>query len=224
MSHGPDHHIEEAEHAAHAGHRPFDRMVIMTVAIVAAVLACVTLFAHRAHNDTLRLQGEAIRMESQAGAFHTKASNMWAYYQAQNNRQHQYKALAKLVDFLPTREDADSKKKQQETVGYWKKQVKKYEETLDKLQKEARHLDEQSEEYHHKAEEKLVESHHAHAVADRLDYGELGVEMSLVLCSLAVLTRRRGFWYAGLAFCAVGVLVALSGMLGLGIDSGGGHH
>jgi hypothetical protein len=197
-------------------------MVIMTVAIVAAVLACVTLFAHRAHNDTLRLQGDAIRLESEAGGFHTQASNMWAFYQAQNIREHHYRALADLVEFLPTRDDA--KDKQSKAVGSWKSQVKKYEKNLPDIKAKAEDLDKKSDKYHHKAQEKLAESHHAHAIADRLDYGELGVELSLVLCSIAVLTRRRGFWYAGLAFCAVGVLVALSGMLGLGIDSGGGHH
>ena len=41
------------------------------------------------------------------------------------------------------------------------------------------------------AKEKLAESHHAHAIADRLDFGELGVEISLVLCSIAVLTMCR---------------------------------
>jgi len=222
MSHGPEHHIEEAEHAAHAARDPFDRQVIMTVAIVAAVLACVTLFAHRAHNDTLRLQGDAIRLQSEAGGFHTQASNMWAFYQAQNIREHQYKALADLVEFLPTRDDA--KAKQDKTVGYWKGQVKKYEKNLPGIKAKAESLDAKSDKYHHKAEEKLAESHHAHEIANCLDFGELGVEISLVLCSIAVLTKRRGFWYVGMACCLVGVLVALSGLLGLGIDPGGGHH
>jgi hypothetical protein len=221
MSHGPDHHIEEAEHAAHASHSPFDRRVIMTVAIVAAVLACVTLFAHRAHNDTLRLQGDAIRLESQAGGFHTQASNMWAFYQAQNIREHQYRALTNLVEFLPTRDDARAK--QAEAVTSWKKQIAKYETNLPGIKAKAEQLDHKSEEYHHKAEEKLDESHHAHAIADRLDYGELGVELSLVLCSIAVLTRRRGFWFVGMACCLLGVLVAVSGLLGLGIDASGHH-
>ena len=59
MTHGPDHHIEEAEHAAHAAHHPFDRLVAMTIAIVAAFLACATMLSHRAHTRTLQLQMEA---------------------------------------------------------------------------------------------------------------------------------------------------------------------
>jgi hypothetical protein len=37
-----EHHLEHAEHAQHAAHDPFDRRVTMTIAIIAAMLACVT--------------------------------------------------------------------------------------------------------------------------------------------------------------------------------------
>ena len=42
---------------------------------------------------------------------------------------------------------------------------------------------------------------------------ELGVELGLVLCSLAVLTKRPPFWYSGLTAAAVGVLLAGSAFL-----------
>jgi len=54
-----EHHLEHAEHAQHAAHSPFDRRVTMTIAIIAAMLACVTLLSHRAHNETLALEIEA---------------------------------------------------------------------------------------------------------------------------------------------------------------------
>ena len=44
--------MEHAEHAVHAAHDPFDRRVSMTIAIVAAALACITMLSHRAHNAT----------------------------------------------------------------------------------------------------------------------------------------------------------------------------
>ena len=46
-----------------------------------------------------------------------------------------------------------------------------------------------------------------HHLGDRYDMAELGVEIGLVLCSLAVLTKRRGFWYAGMLCGAVGVVL-----------------
>src|SRR5438309_9628107 len=74
-------HIEHNQHAAHASH--FDRRVAVSMAIIAALLATVTLLSHRAHNATLRFQSEA-------NIFQTKASDEWNYYQAKNNRDHAY--------------------------------------------------------------------------------------------------------------------------------------
>src|SRR3954464_15383718 len=84
MSHGPEHQIEHAEHAAHAVHDEFNKRVTMSIAIVAAVLACVTMLGHRAHNETLRLQGEALRHQTLANVKSTEAANKWAYYQSKN--------------------------------------------------------------------------------------------------------------------------------------------
>src|SRR3954464_11435396 len=91
MSHGPEHQIEHAEHAAHAVHDDFNKRVTMSIAIVAAVLACVTMLGHRSHNETLLLQGkalaiqgEALELQTQASIQSTKAANKWAYYQNKN--------------------------------------------------------------------------------------------------------------------------------------------
>src|SRR5262245_51478194 len=83
MPHGTEHHLEETEHAQHAAHDPFDKRVAMTMAIVAAVLACVTMLSHRAHNRTLQLQLKA------TDEF-TMASNTWNQFQSQKNRQYLY--------------------------------------------------------------------------------------------------------------------------------------
>src|SRR6185295_3347512 len=84
MSHGPEQHIEHAEHAAHTTHDDFNKRVTMSIAIVAAVLACVTMLGHRAHNETLRLQGEALQLQTQANLESTNAANKWSYYQTKN--------------------------------------------------------------------------------------------------------------------------------------------
>src|SRR5260370_33987999 len=82
MSDGTEHHLEHAQHTQHAAHNPFDRGVAMTMAIIAAVLAGVTLVSHRGHTETLRLTSEAT-------TFHTKASDEWNLYQAKNIRNHE---------------------------------------------------------------------------------------------------------------------------------------
>src|SRR5437868_1293746 len=167
MSHGPEHHIEEAEHAQHAAHSPFDRSVTMSIAIIAAVLACVTMLGHRAHNETLRLQGEALRTQTEGGIAHASAANKWALYQAQNIRDQQYRALLEIINIVATKPDSEDRRKSAEQK--WNKQVAGYAEKLPKWKKEAEELTAKGEEYQKAAKEKLEESHVVHLRGDRFD-------------------------------------------------------
>jgi hypothetical protein len=46
--------------------------------------------------------------------------------------------------------------------------------------------------------------------ADRFDGGEGLIEIGLVICSLTLLTKRRGYWFTGMVIGAGGVLFALT--------------
>jgi len=213
MEHTPEQHIEHAEHAQHAAQNPFDRKVTMSIAIVAAILACITMLGHRAHNATLLLQGEAIQLQTLASVRHSEESNKWNYYQAQKFRSHMYQANLEMLTEL--NRAVGKEKTSSAAVERWKKQVQKYESRFDAEKAKAEELDKEVKHLQAEAQSKLKESHHAHARSDRFDYGELGVELALILCSIAVLTKRAGFWYVGLLCCVVGALVALTGVLNL---------
>lgn len=201
MSHGTEQHLEHAEHAQHAVHDPFNRLVAMTMAIVAAVLAGVTMMSHREHNDTLRLQTEA-------NIHHVKASDQWSYYQAKKNRQYLYEAAADVLGVIPKdATNTQAAEKMNKLAADWKqKKIDKYKEESEEIQKKAK---EEVEE----ANLLQKESEHAHHRADRYDWGELGVELALVLCSIAILTKSRPFWYSGIGFGLLGLGVALSALL-----------
>jgi len=180
---GTAEHLEHIEHQQHAAHSPFDRRVAMSMAIIAAALAAVTMLSHKAHNETLLYQ--------------TKASDQWTFYQAKNIRQHEYEAFLLLLGSLAR--DPAKEATAKEAEDKWTKQVKKYETELPKMQEEAQELEHQS--------------HVKHDMAARFDLGELGIELALVFCSLAVLTKRLGFWYSGIAVGLVGGVIALTGFL-----------
>src|SRR5262249_12929963 len=191
MSHGMEEHLghaEHAQHAEHAVHDPFFRRVAMTMAIVAAVLACVTMLSHREHTETLRLQNEAT-------INHTRASDQWAYYQAKKNREYFYDVSGDILE--PVSNKTENSKTLLAKAEDWKAKAKKYEEDAAKIQADAKELGD-------RAAELQKESQHAHHRADRFDLGELGVELALVLCSLAVLTKRPQFWFAGIGFGILG--------------------
>jgi len=227
MSEGTEQHLEHAEHARHAAHDPFDRRVAMTMAIVAAVLACVTMLSHRSHNETLRLQSdslgiknEAIRFQSQANILHTRASDQWSYYQAKKNREYMYEGMA--AQLALTAKDAsrsDAGEKAARQIARWQKTAAIYKKDAAKIQKDAEGLAREAIENQAKAGEKLEEaeqrvedSHKAHHSANWFDYGELGTELSLVLCSIAVLTKRRSFWHTGMGIGIVGAVIASGGL------------
>ena len=56
------------------------------------------------------------------------------------------------------------------------------------------------------------ESDHKHHQTNFFDLGELGVEMALVLSSVAILTKRPGYWYGGIAVGVVGMISVVVGL------------
>jgi hypothetical protein len=247
MSHGPEHHMEHAEHAVHAIHDAFNRNVTMSIAIVAAVLACVTMLGHRSHNETLRLQGEALglqgeslglqgealELQTKSSIENTRAANKWAYYQTKNMFHLESKITLDLLKVLAINES--SKDELKKIRGMYQKNVEKYDEKLPEIEKEAHAIDRKSEELMQDSQAKMKEaqwkmkesdstvekSHIEHKKAERLDYGELGLQFGVVLCSLAILTRSKGFWFGGVVSSLIGALVAMTGQFSLFM---GGHH
>ncbi len=199
MSHGPEQQIEHAEHAAHAVHDDFNRKVTISIAGIAALLACVTMLGHRAHNETLQLQNESGRMA-------TEATDAWNLYQTKNIRSFQARLMLNQMKIFAAKDGSGA---DTEIVGKeYQDEVTKYAEKLPELQKKA-------EAFVEKGKEFAKESHEAHKRADRFDFGELGLQLGVVLCSLAILTRSRTFVYVGLVAALIGCLVALTGLLGL---------
>jgi hypothetical protein len=202
-------HLEHIEHTQHAAHDPFNRNVAMTMAIVAAGLACVTMLSHREHNETIQLLSEASILNSEANSLHTQSADQWAYYQAKNIRKHNYDALKSLVAIVANAPGSEDERRRAEKD--WNDQLHKYnKEDLPKHMSEAQELRKQAEEHEKQALEKQHESHAAHGKGDRYDLSQLAVELALVLCSIAVLTKRTSFWMAGMASGIVGALVAAS--------------
>lgn len=199
MPHGTGHQLEHAEHAQHHAHDPFDRRVAMSMAIVAAVYACVSMLSHRAHNETLKLH-------IMANDDITEASNKWGYFQAKKNREYMFAADAALL--AVTAKDSsnpEAASQAEKQIADWKRKADDYKKDSKAIEDEARELGEKAKEKDHQAEA-------IHHRVDRLDYGGLGLELALVLCSIAVLTKQRGFWFSGVSVGLIGAVVAISSL------------
>src|SRR5215470_5751033 len=153
MTHGPEHHIEHAEHAVHASHDEFNKRVTMSIAIVAAVLACVTMLGHRAHNETLLLQGEALRIQGEALQFQTlatresaNAGKQWQYYGTKNLFNFESKVMVDQLS-LQSPTDQNAITNLAALTKKYKGIVAKYDDKLPEMEKKGNDI------------EKLVEEH-----------------------------------------------------------------
>jgi hypothetical protein len=236
MPEGTEQHLEHAEHAQHAAHDPFNRRVALTMAITAAVLAAVAMLSHRTHNATLLYQNEATmyhtRASDQWNYYQTKKQRGYTkedfaeegrfiHYATKDDRPLKLDNVQDQEDGAgpstsgtngAKSKDAQADKKKKKGKGpvdpaqlpaYWKNQAATYVKEAEGIQKKAEGLEKQ-------AEEKKAESEHMHHRAERLDLGHLGLEMGLVLCSIALLARFKGFWLAGIAVGVVGAFVSFS--------------
>jgi hypothetical protein len=217
-----EHHLEHAEHMPHAALNPFDRQVAMSMAIIAAALAGVTLLSHRGHNDTLSLETEANILHTRANIDHTRASDMWGFYQAKNIRSHEFQAYLMLAEFMPG--DPAKASVKDKALKYWNDQVAKYEGgkgpdagpgELPEIMREARKLEDEAQVLQKEAESKENESHLVHHSVNWIDFGHLGLELALVLCSVAILAKLRSFWYSGIGVAVLGAGLAFYGVYAL---------
>lgn len=110
---------ELQEHAEHA-QGPFDKRVAATMAIIAAVLAVVSVLGHIATTEELLNQ--------------QKASDQWSYYQAKSIRRYQSEVARDL--FTSMKNDTLSEQ--------YTKNAEKYRKDDEDIQKQARELEDES--------------------------------------------------------------------------------
>ena len=77
---------QELAEVSEQAHGKTGRAIGLTMAVVAALLASVTLMGHRLHTE------ETVQQ--------TKAADGWAFFQAKNGRFHMYAADAKLAELI----------------------------------------------------------------------------------------------------------------------------
>src|SRR4029077_3112549 len=82
----------------------------------------------------------------------------------------------------------------------------------DRFRQQAALYDKRRQELRTQAEELEAEVGHEERRANRFDFGEVLLEVGLVITSITLLTRRRSFWHLGLVISVFGVLIAATGI------------
>src|SRR6202795_2674729 len=124
-----------------------------------------------------------------------RASDQWSYYQAKNIRRHNYEMGVDLLSLVEFKDKAQADK------------------VREKYQKEAERYTKEQAEIEEQAKDLEKESAISQRKADRFDLGEVFLEIALVISSLALLSRKRFYWFLGLISGVAGLGIAVTGML-----------
>lgn len=157
---------------------PFEKMVALTIAIIAVVLSFVENHGDNAKTDAIVKTNEA--------------SNRWAFYQAKSLKGNLAESTSELLSLLAPADAAAAKVKQE------------------KMEKEVARYDEEKKKIRTEAEAFQKEASEALAINDRCDEGSLLLQISVVLCSVAILTRWKPVFLVGVILGAGGAVVGIS--------------
>ena len=116
------------EHAEHAREHPDLAPVTLTMAVLAVLVATVSLLGHRTHTEEVILQN--------------KVTDQWAYYQAKNIRRHNDELFADLTTIVASK-DAEAAAKLHEKyraeADRYKDDQKELDAKTHELEKDADH-------------------------------------------------------------------------------------
>ena len=116
---------EMHEQAEEARRNPSLKPVSLTMAVVAVLLAVVSLLGHRAHTEAVLAQA--------------KASDQWAFFQAKSLRRHNYEIFAEQMSILALKDPA----KAEEAKEKYTKQAERYRDEQKEIEAEARKLEQE---------------------------------------------------------------------------------
>ena len=122
------------EHAEHGKHNPDLAPVTLTMAILAVLVAVVSLLGHRSSTEEVILQN--------------KVTDQWSYYQAKNTRLHTDELFADLAGVVAAR-DPEGAAKVQEKV---RAEVERYKDEKKELEARAREFEQEFDRTHHKTD------------------------------------------------------------------------
>ena len=127
---------ELQEHHEHAAHNPSMRPVALTMAILAVLVAVVTLLGHRASTESVLAQA--------------RASDNWAEYQAKRIRQNDTALTTDLLSTLPVTDKAAAdalKARYAQHTAQWDSDLKEGSDKAREQEAEGRHAEREADRF-----------------------------------------------------------------------------
>jgi lipopolysaccharide export LptBFGC system permease protein LptF len=175
---------EEAHEKARErkGHAPWLKWLALSTALFAVLAAIASLKSGQLANKSLLLMNEATLKQAQA-------SDAWSYYQAKGIKQIVRDSEADLMTASHVPADLVTKNHDE---------AERYRVEQEKIQEEAKGLEQEREELQDKSRHDL-ERHHTFAYAVTI------LQVAIGLSAIAALIERRSIWLFGLVCGIVGI-------------------
>ncbi|MBV8833639.1 MAG: DUF4337 domain-containing protein [Acidobacteriaceae bacterium] len=167
---------EEVREHAEQARDPFDKIVAACMAIIAALLAVVSVLGQHYNTEELLHQ--------------QKASDQWAFSQAKDIRR--YIASAELDSLVQIHADG-------KVLARYAEDAKKYDKQHADIQEAAKEFEKERDESGRRA--------------SKFHFGEVFLELAIVLSSLAILSKRRMLFLGGLGSALIGLVWAGVGFI-----------
>ena len=125
-----------------------------------------------------------------------EAANQWAYYQSKSLKQNLWETEARLLTILQPAGDVAPR---DAAIAKASLEVKRHESEKETIKAEA---------------EKLVAAaEHNSKINTRCGYAALGLQLAIVVCSVAILSKWRPFWFIGITLGILGAVIGLTTLL-----------
>jgi hypothetical protein len=161
----------------------FERRSAVTVAVLAALLAFVSMYSSGSGSD------------AQMAA--TKASDEWSYYQSKSVKEHTFQVDRDLAAVLAP--SAVDEAKRAAFIDNCNKQAAKYEKEKDEAKAKAQDFEKQIDD--------------ANRSGSRFGLGALLLQIAIVITSVSLLVRRFGIWLLGMLLGLTGAWIGIAPLL-----------
>jgi hypothetical protein len=170
---------------------PFSKQVAITIALLAVVLAVIESKGDNAKTDAIIKTSEA--------------ANRWGYYQSKSIKQNLYETELEILSHLKPGVSAAGTVDPEATA---RRQA--LTASIDKAAATAKRYDSEKGDIKKEAEQFEAAADANGKINDRCDHAALALQIAVVICSVAILSRWRLFWYIGLGLGVAGALIGMS--------------
>ena len=167
----------------------FGKKVAITIAMLAVTLAVISSKSDNAKTDAILKTNEA--------------SGQWGYYQAKSLKQNLCETEGRLLTLLPSPADLNQLNPDPEARK----------KAIAKAEAEAKRYAEEKEEVKREAEKLVAAAEHNSKINDRCDHAALGLQIGIVICSVAILSKWRLFWFIGIVLGIIGGAIGVTAFL-----------